>query len=432
MKMTKFRKSIRWMMYSAVIGIAVGSAAALFLAGLEYATYLQNSFYWLLLLLPVAGGGMSFLFAKYGANTAKGNNLLIEQIRRSDDQPDRYERVPIRMAPLILIGTWVTHLFGGSAGREGTAVQMGGSLADWFGRIAKVNIAGRRIFLLCGISAGFGAVFGTPWAGAVFALEVVIMGRKIAYHAILPCLIAAIVANYTTLAWGIHHIDYSMGSDIPSFSWVVLLKVLIASILFGWMSLIFTGAIHFVKRISSKLIPLGWLRAFVGGFVIIGLTFAVGTRHYLGLSLPLLIQSFQEQVPGAAFLWKTVFTVVTLGTGYLGGEVTPLFVIGAALGNALAPLLHLSVAFLAGLGLIAVFSGAANAPLACAVLGLELFGISGAGYMLLACFVSYMFSGHTGIYSSQLIGVTKPRYYIKVPGLSMLLAKRQKGRNARQ
>ncbi|WP_256208807.1 chloride channel protein [Paenibacillus sp. CF384] len=430
--MTMIRKSVNWIMYSAVIGIAVGSAAALFLAGLEYATYLQNSFSWLLLLLPVAGAGMSGLFVKYGANTAKGNNLIIEQIRRRDNHLDLYERVPIRMAPLILLGTWITHLFGGSAGREGTAVQIGGSLADWFGRTVQADAAGRRILLLCGISAGFGAVFGTPWAGAVFALEVVIMGRRLAYNAILPCFVAAFVANYTTLAWGIDHIKYSMGSDIPSISWVVLLKVLIASILFGWMSLIFTAAIQFVKRISSKLIPLVWIRAFLGGLLIIGLVLAAGTREYLGLSLPLLVQSFQEQVPGAAFLWKTLFTVITLGTGYLGGEVTPLFVIGAALGNALAPLLHLSVAFLAGLGLIAVFSGAANAPLACAVLGLELFGTSGAGYMLLACFVSYMFSGHNGIYSSQLIGVAKPRYYLKVPGLSMLQSKREKGRNAQR
>ncbi|WP_308634252.1 voltage-gated chloride channel family protein [Paenibacillus silvisoli] len=424
------KRQLWWLLYGALTGLLVGSAAALFLAGLEYATYLQIEHFWLLFGLPLAGAAVSWLYAKYGANAGKGNNLIIEQIRRGHEEPDTFELVPLRMAPFILLGTWITHLFGGSAGREGTAVQMGGSLADELGRLLRVDSEGRRVLLLCGISSGFGAVFGTPWAGLVFALEAVTMGRWVTYRAVLPCLAAALVGDYTTMAWGITHLHYDIGG-IPAFSWTVVLKVIAAALAFGLMSLIFAASLHVIKRWFSKLIASGWARAFVGGLAVIALVYMAQSRDYLGLSLPLLVQSFEEGLPATAFIWKTVFTVVTLGSGYLGGEVTPLFVIGATLGNSLHALLHLPAAFLAGLGLIAVFSGAANAPFACFVLGLELFGTSGAGYMLLACVVSYMVSGHTGIYSAQLAGVAKPRFYIQVPGIRLLNEQRKKRRNAR-
>ncbi|RAP78282.1 chloride channel protein [Paenibacillus montanisoli] len=424
------KRQILWLVYGALTGMIVGSAAALFLAGLEYATYLQIEHFWLLYVLPLAGAAVSLLYARFGRNSSKGNNLIIEQVRRGDRKAESFEEVPFRMAPFILIGTWITHLFGGSAGREGTAVQMGGSLADWLSRLLKADAEGRRVLLLCGISAGFGSVFGTPWAGMIFALEAVTMGRRVAFSAILPCLAAALIGNYTTLAWGIAHLAYDMG-EIPSFSWMVVLNVMLASIAFGLMSLLFAVSVQGFKLFLLKLIAAGWARAFVGGLIVIALVYAADSRDYLGLSLQLLLQSFQEDLPAAAFIWKTIFTVVTLGSGYLGGEVTPLFVIGATLGSSLAPFLHMNAGFLAGLGLIAVFAGAANAPIACFVLGMELFGAAGAGYMLLACVVSYMVSGHTGIYSAQLAGVNRPKYYIRVPGIQLLHQQYKKRRNAR-
>ncbi|QHW34570.1 voltage-gated chloride channel protein [Paenibacillus rhizovicinus] len=413
------RKLLEWIAYSAIMGGLTGTASALFLAGLDRLTDVRTNQPWLLWLLPLGGALVSLIYKNYGANAGKGNNLIVEQIRAGDEPAERYERVPAIMAPFVLLGTWATHLFGGSAGREGTAVQMGGSLGDVVGRLVKAGGSDRRMLLMCGISGGFASVFGTPMAGAVFALEVVTMGRWISPRMIIPCLIAAFTGDYATRAWGIHHLHYSMGA-IPHFSLSVLLKVLVAAILFGFMSLLFTLGISYLKRGMALVASHASARSFIGGFIVVGLVYAVGSRDYLGLSLPLLVQAFQEPLSSLAFLWKTIFTVVTLGSGFMGGEVTPLFVIGGTLGNALAPLLHLDLPFLAGLGLIGVFSGAANAPAACFFLGLELFGLHGAGYMGAVCLVSYMFSGHVGIYSSQLAGVKRPRYFVRVPGLALL------------
>lgn len=412
------------------MGGLTGSASALFLWGLDRATDIRLSAPWLLWLLPPAGALVSLLYARYGGNAGKGNNLIVEQIRLGDEPAERTERVLAVMAPFVLIGTWATHLFGGSAGREGTAVQMGGSLAEAFGRLVRAEGADRRALLMCGVAGGFASVFGTPLAGAVFALEVVTPGRWISPRTIVPCAVAAFAGDAVTRAWGIRHLQYEMGS-IPAFSTVLLVKIAAAAVLFGLMSLLFTCAVGWVKRGMTAVLARPWVRSFAGGLLVIGMSYAAGTRDYLGLSLPLLVQAFHEPLSGAAFLWKTAFTAVTLGSGFMGGEVTPLFVIGAALGSALAPLLHLGASFLAGLGLIGVFSGAANAPAACFFLGLELFGADGAAYMLVVCLVSYMFSGHAGIYGAQLHGVPKPRHFVRFPGAALLRDHMKRRRSAR-
>ncbi|AZN41910.1 voltage-gated chloride channel family protein [Paenibacillus albus] len=424
------RTFVKWILYGFIVGVLSGLASALFLAGLDAVTDVREAHAWLLFLLPLAGAAVSYMYLKRGGAASRGNNLIVEQIRGL--QEDGAERVPLRMAPMILLGTWVTHLFGGSAGREGTAVQMGGSLADLAARYLQANAVDRRILLLSGISGGFGAVFGTPLAGAVFALEVVTMGRRVAHKAIIAVVISAFVGDWLTRELGIKHLSYSIGV-IPPFSMILLLKVAAAAICFGLMSWLFVMGIKQLKGILSRIVSRAYVRSFIGGMVVIALVYIAGSRTYLGLSLPLLVQSFHEQLPTVDFIWKSVFTVITLGSGFLGGEVTPLFVIGAALGNALAPLLHLSVPFLAGLGLIAVFAGASNTPIACVVLGCELFGGAGIGYMILVCLISYMFSGHAGIYESQLHGVPKPRYLIRVPGARLLLERanaKKKGRAA--
>ncbi|MBW7457319.1 chloride channel protein, partial [Paenibacillus sepulcri] len=300
----------------------------------------------------------------------------------------------------------ITHLLGGSAGREGTAVQMGGSMAEWLGKRLKVNRTDRAILLMCGISGGFGSVFGTPLAGAVFGMEVAVIGM-LRYEALLPCFAASFVGDLVTKAWGIHHVQYAM-SGVPGISWLVIVKVLAASVLFGLTSLLFSELTHACKRLFTRLFPHAALKSFIGGLIIIALVYAAGTRDYLGLGIPLLVQSFTEPVHSLAFLWKTLFTSLTLGAGLQGGEVTPLFVIGAALGNALGSLLHISLPFMAGLGLVAVFSGATNTPIACFILGIELFGSDAMIYIFLASIVGYLFSGHSGIYTSQRIGAGKP------------------------
>ncbi|ACT01378.1 chloride channel protein [Paenibacillus sp. JDR-2] len=380
---------------AAVVGICTGSASALFLTSLEWATETSMTHAWLLWLLPLGGALVSWLYMQYGKDAAKGNNLLLDRIYGGETA------VPLRMAPLVLFGTIITHLFSGSAGREGTAVQMGGSLAEMIGKRFKLSGAERKIILLCGISSGFGSVFGTPAAGAIFALEVAALGA-ISLESILPIFLASYAGHYTTLAWGVRHLHYSMGT-IPPPSVMLLIKVAAAAVLFGLSALLFVTLTHKLKAWFTKLLPNPMIKSFVGGLIIIALVYLIGSRNYLGLGLPLLQHSFEEAAAPLAFLWKTLFTSITLGSGFQGGEVTPLFVIGSTFGSALAKLLAVSVPLLAGIGLISIFSGATNTPLASFILGLELFGLQGYGwlYMLIGCAVAYLCSGAPGIYSAQ-------------------------------
>nr|WP_237179066.1 voltage-gated chloride channel family protein [Paenibacillus sp. MMS18-CY102] len=394
---------MKWLLLCLLTGGMVGSASSLFLYGLDHVTDARLSHPWLLWLLPAGGALISWLYLKYGGAAAKGNNLLLEQSYEESEV-----RVPLRMGPLVLLGTWMTHLFGGSAGREGTAVQIGGSLADQAGRWFKLSSQQRRVILLCGISSGFGSVFGTPLAGAVFGIELIVRGRRWRYSALVPCLITSIVADQVTRAWGTAHAHYSIGI-VPSLSVALLAKVIGASVLFGLAALVFSELTHFLKAWFARFLPYAPAKSFVGGITVIALVYLVGTRDYIGLGLPLITQSFHEAVSPIAFAWKTLFTSVTLGAGFQGGEVTPLFAIGSLLGSALAGFMHVSVPLLAAIGLISVFSGAANTPLACFVMGLELFGTEGALYLFIGCMVAWICSLHTGIYASQRIGGIKSR-----------------------
>lgn len=411
---------IKWICIAGAVGVLSGSASALFLVGLEWATDQRVDYPWLLFLLPLGGALMSYLYYKIGKNSGKGNNLILETIQQGK------ERIPLRMAPLVLGGTILTHLFGGSAGREGTAIQMGGSLAARLGSMLRLDAADTRIILMCGISGGFGSVFGTPLAGTIFALEVLVIGM-LRYEALLPCFIAGVVGNLVTDAWGVHHVHFNIGL-VPGFSIWTLTKVLAASVAFGLTALLFSSLTHMLKSVYAKWISHPALRSFAGGLVIIALVYILGTRDYLGLGIPLISEAFAGNVPDFAFLAKILFTALTLGAGFLGGEVTPLFVIGATLGSTLGIWMNEPVGFFAALGFIAVFSGAANTPLACFVMGIELFGSEAAIYMLMACIVGYLFSGHTGIYTSQQVGASKSKLFVLKGGERLADLKSSKNR----
>ena len=402
---------LRWVLVLAPMAIAVGSLCALFLWSLDRATALRFDYPWLLYCLPVAGLLIGLLYHWKGKAAEGGNNLIVDQIHEPGGG------VPLRMAPLILVATVLTHLFGGSAGREGTAVQLGGSLASAFGRLFALDEGDVRVMLMAGIAAGFGAVFGTPIAGAVFALEVLSVGR-IQYSALVPCLGAAILGDWTCHAWGIHHaayhIDYLSGLAKIDVDPVLLLKVAAAGVAFGLAGLLFAEANHGLSNIIKKLVPYAPLRPFLGGIALIGLVWLCGTREYLGLGVwspnpgdVTIAGFFGPTVHPWSWALKILFTVVTLSFGFKGGEVTPLFFIGAALGNALGSLVGAPIDLFAALGFIAVFAGAANTPLACTLMGMELFGATHGIYMATACFVAYLCSGHSGIYLAQRIAIPK-------------------------
>lgn len=391
----------KWILIGSVVGSITGVFGALFLKSLEWATNTQNSNPWLLFLLPLAGSLVSFIYYKYGKNSIKGNNLIIEKI---NDTP---HDIPLRMAPLVFMGTVITHLFGGSAGREGTGVQIGSSIAEAVGKLFKLDKYDTRIILMSGISSGFSSVFGTPLAATIFGLEVSAFGL-VSYEALIPCFTASIVGDLVTTLLGVTHTKYAV-SGIPALTFTVLCKIIFVAIIFGLVSRLFSQLTHKLKDIFSTYFKNPAIKSFVGGILIILFVFIFRTREFLGLGLPLLSDAFNEKVSIFAFAGKILFTSVTLGAGFQGGEVTPLFVIGSTLGNALSALVLLSPAFLAALGLIGVFTGATNTPIAAFILGIEMFGSEGAIFIFTVCIVSYIFSGHTGIYSSQRIGRIKSK-----------------------
>lgn len=403
---------LRWTLLLVPMATAVGTLCAAFLWSLDAATQARFNHPWLLFLLPVGGAGVALLYHWCGKPVEAGNNLIVEQIHEPGGG------VPLRMAPLVFFGTIVTHLLGGSAGREGTAVQLGGSLASATAKLVRLDPPGVSILLMAGVAAGFGAVFGTPLAGAVFALEVLAVGR-VEYAALVPCLVAALVGDWTCHAWGIHHTPYHIGHHPdPSAPLLaeplLLLKTAVAGAAFGLAGLVFAEANHALGGLLKRALPYGPLRAAAGGLAVIMLVHLFGTRGYLGLGVwtaipgdPTIAGFFHGPVDPWGWALKILFTVVTLSAGYKGGEVTPLFFIGAALGNALAGLLDAPIDLFAGLGFVAVFAGAANTPLACTVMGVELFGAAEAVPIAVACFIAYICSGHNGIYLSQRIAVPK-------------------------
>lgn len=391
----------KWLAIAVAVALLVGTATAFFLFAMQWATDMRSTHRCLIALLPLAGFGVGWLYLRFGQTVEAGNNLLIDQIH------DPQKIVPLRMVPLIFVGTVVSHLFGASVGREGTAVQMGGALADQVTRILKLPAADRRIILMAGISAGFGSVFGTPLAGAVFGLEVLAIGRM-RYDALLPCMLAAIIADQVGVLWGVQHVHYVIPA-VPAISLWGIGSVIVAGAAFGMTGRLFAQLTHALAAHMKRLIAYAPLRPLVGGAIVATAVWLFMADRYIGLGIPTIVEAFHQPVAPYDFAGKMAFTVLSLGSGFKGGEVTPLFYIGASLGNALAPILNLPVPLLAGLGFVAVFAGAANTPIASTLMAIELFGAEVGIYAMLACVVSYLFSGHTGIYRSQRIGQAKHR-----------------------
>ncbi len=399
---------LKWLLISLLTGACVGSASAGFLQSLDWVTHYRENHVWLIALLPVAGLLIGLLYHYLGKEIEPGNNLLIDTIH------DPKEIIPFRMAPFVYIGTMATHLFGGSAGREGTALQMAGAIADQFSKPFRLTAGERTILIIAAIAAGFGSVFGTPLAGAIFGLEVFIIGR-IKYDAIFPAFASAIIADLVTKLWHTHHTYYHI-NFIPAISFLHILYAIIAGIAFGLCAATFSKTIHYTNSIFKSKIKYAPFRPLIGGILVALGVWAIGTTKYIGLGIPTMLESFDQHLPAYDFAIKMAFTILTLAAGFKGGEVTPLFFIGAVLGNALSYIIPLPTGLLAGMGFVAVFAGATNTPIACCVMAIELFGSECGVYVAIACVIAYLLSGHNSIYGKQMIGSPKHNRFINYGG----------------
>jgi H+/Cl- antiporter ClcA len=397
--------SLKWIFICLLIGFLSGSASAFLLVALEWVANfrgLNSSIIW---LLPIGGLLIGLGYHYYGSSVVKGNNLLLEEY----ETPKK--TIPLKMAPLVLLGTIITHLFGGSAGREGTAVQMGGAIADQFTAIFKLDDSDRKTLIILGISAGFASVFGTPLAGALFALEVLYFS-KVNYKSMVLSFLVAFIAYYTVEVWKVNHTHYSI-PVVPKLNLNILLWIIPISVLFGLSAMLFSRSTHYWGTLFSK-IKYPPFRPFIGGILFAVAIYFIGTTKYLGLGVPIIVESFSKPSEYYDFLAKIVFTGFILGAGFKGGEVTPLFFIGATLGSALSLVVPLPIALLAGMGFVAVFSGATHTPIACTIMGMELFGIQSGPYIGIACFIAYFSSGSIGIYHSQIVKGAKYHLYQKL------------------
>jgi len=407
----KINNFFKWGLICLMMGILIGSATALFLHALDLVTQYRIANDWIIYGLPIVGLFIGWIYYHWGQEVNKGNNLLLESHKNTSIL------IPFKMAPLVFIGTLLTHLVGGSSGREGTAVQMGGAIAAPFAKWFKLKELEKKSIIVLGISAGFAAVFGTPIAGAIFALEIVSF-RKINYANIIPSFLVAWIAHYTCLYWGVQHSIYKV-SATASINVQNLLYAVAAGLIFGLVALLFTQCTEFFKKIFSY-IRYAPLRPFIGGFILLILFQIIDANKWMGLGIPTIAQSFEVSVSNYDFVMKLLLTSFTLSAGFKGGEVTPLFFIGATLGNILVVILPLPMALLAAMGFVAVFAGATHCVIASIVLGFELFGVPAGLFVSIACIVAYFSSGFDGIYSAQHKTGAKYELYNFVKRISSL------------
>ena len=387
-------KNIQYAIFGLLVGIGAGVMSFFFLKSLNWAITLRENYPWIIFLLPFAGAGVAWVYHLYGKGVEDGNNLILDEIH----EPQK--RIPFKIVPLIFITTTISHLFGASVGREGVAVQMGAGLSDFLAKFFHSHInEHRKIFLMMGISAGFASIFGAPLAGTIFGMEVLAIG-SIYIEAIFPCMIAGLTGYFTAYSLGLHHVPMAI-IEIPPIYLSGILSAGIAGVFFGLAARLFSWSMHYVKEQFAKYIVKPVLRPLVGGTLVLLCYYILGDDRYLSLGEKVIHSSFSEHVYPWDFLGKIWMTALSIGSGFKGGEVMPLFYVGATLGNSLSYILWLSYPLLAALGYVAVFSGAANAPLTGIILAMEFFG-SGIGvYASIAVIVSYLFSGSRGIYSSQ-------------------------------
>lgn len=389
---------LKWLLLSAVIGLVCGGVGALFHHSIDIAASAFSSQSRLIWLLPLAGILIAWLYRVTGVGEQADTNLVLTAVRGEKD-------IPLLLAPLIFISTVVTHLCGGSAGREGAALQLGGTIGIKTGKLFRLKEKSLPLSILCGMSGVFAALFGTPLTAAFFATEVISVG--IYYHAsLVPCLVSSLTAYQVALLLGVTPVGFVLEA-IPGLTVTVLLKVLLLSALCAVLSILFCKGMHSGAHLLKRVLPNAYLRGAAGGLLLILLTLLTGSRDYNGAGMSVIVRAIGGECCPEAFLLKFLFTVITLGSGFKGGEIVPSFFIGATFGCLMGPIVGLDPGFAAAIGLISVFCGCVNCPIASVFMSFEMFGGAGLLFFALACGVSYALSGYTGLYSSQKIVYSK-------------------------
>lgn len=396
-----FMTFVTWVIFGSVIGVVVGIVGVLFHFGIEYATEFRVANPGILWLLPFGGLLIVLLYRLEGIKKDRGTNFILVAVRSN-------EKVSVKMAPLIFISAIITHLLGGSSGREGAALQLGGSISAKLGRLVKLDEKDERVITMCGMSAAFAALFGTPITSVLFSMEVITVG-VMHYSAIVPCIVSALIGAGIAACFGISPTAFvlkgvPMGITMSDAGSVVLLAISCAV-----LSMVFCAIMKTISAAYKKYIPNPYVRAFAGGCIVIALTYLVGVRDYNGAGMDIITRAIEGEAKPEAFFLKILFTAFTLGAGFKGGEIVPAFFVGATFGNVMGHIVGLDPSFAAGIGLAAIFCGVTNCPLTALMLSVELFGIQGLGYYALACAISYMLSGYYGLYSEQKIMYSKFR-----------------------
>ncbi|OFZ30241.1 MAG: voltage-gated chloride channel family protein [Bdellovibrionales bacterium RIFCSPHIGHO2_01_FULL_40_29] len=400
------KRYLKWTGLSSLSGLFAGVAAAVFLISLQWVTQLRDENQIIIWALPLAGLLIGWIYHRWGGAAVHGHNLILDELHNPQNV------IPLRMSPFILVGTLITHLFGGSAGREGTAVQMGASLSDQISRLFHITSDERKILLAAGAGAGFGAAIGTPWAGAIFGMEVISIGR-IRLFAWFECLVASFVGYYTTVFLSAPHSQFPK-IEFEGFSIKILFWMALAGVAFGLVAKLFTMLTHGVEQLHARFVSYPPLRPFIGGVILVILFYIEGTYRYAGLGIPFIGEALRAPDSFRDPILKMFFTSLTVGSGFKGGEFIPLVFIGTTLGSALSIIIPISFQLLAAVGFAAVFAGAANTPIACTLMAMEIFGPQIGPYALVACFMSYYFSGHQGIYKAQKVHAKKHQRLISL------------------
>lgn len=391
---------IKWLLCSLFTGSFIGLIGALFYKALQYVTSFRIQHPYTLFFLPAAGIIIVLMYHFTHEDKNTGTNLVITAIQSNAE-------VPVRVAPLIIISTLLTHLCGGSAGREGAALQVGGSLGNAFAKLFNFDDKDTRIMIMCGMSACFSALFGTPVAAAVFSMEVISVGIMY-YAALVPCTVAALIASSISSMSGLASTRFTVG-EIPQFGIPNGIKFFILSLIFAVASILLCVVLHKTSHFFTAHFENQYVRIIVAAVLVIIMRFLFGTTDYLGAGTDIIARSFVEQSAWYVFLLKMIFTAVTLGGGFKGGEIVPTLFVGATLGSFLAPIFGLPTGICAACGMVAVFCGVTNCPLTSLLLSIEMFGSESLKYCLLCIALSYLLSGYYSLYNSQKIMYSKYR-----------------------